>query len=417
MEDALAQNKSNERKRRTRIAEQNKEKRKSAEELEREHNRKLMKTDSSVWRILNELKVKSARAEYELFGDPLEMPFKNERERIKIFSEQFKDLTIVEAFARNYKEAAKLNKDLGNELPLAVAVGSLLNLRFNSISKAGVVFDAGVHKESFITRNNLARFDKLTNHTPKEPVQCRVVEIGKNDVIVDVFGPMMDEFILPRANEPWTQNLIQNYVPVKVKNLKLVRGGYIGQAVIPNVSEFVGEEFVIPAFVPGSQIVQNTTDNFEQFEGQDIETFITSYSATPHRGLSLVCSAKNLIKHRGNLRLKELHAQWCEQEEAWKKLSETVYAGKVTGVINSSKKCGAFVEIPELEITGMIQLKPEELVNFPAGQQIKVKLTNFDEDMFYNAAAGQYQHLPAFEIERGAIKRINIKPVLELVSE
>ena len=46
--------------------------------------------------------------------------------------------------------------------------------------------------------------------------------------------------------------------------------------------------------------------------------------------------------------------EWCGESDEWKKIAETSYEGKVTGIINSSKKCGVFVEIPSLMITGMI---------------------------------------------------------------
>lgn len=371
------------------------------------------KMDRGVWDILYPFLKKQENQETEV-EELFNYPFRSERERIRHNSVLYKDLSITEMFSEAYK--VQLNPDLGNELPAEVSIGTILPLRILSISKEnGVVFDSGVHKECFLTRNNLAHFPKFKQYLPVQPVNVRVLETTKSGVMVDIFGPMMEEFILPRIKQPWIQNQLENYVPVKVKNLHLVRGGYIGQAVIPNVSEFVGEDFVVDAFVPGSQIVQNTTDNFEQFEGQTVETFITAWTPKPgNKGMSLICSAKNLIKHRGNLRLRQLHSLWCENGVDWADFRKMSLPGRITGVINSAKKCGAFVEIPELEITGMIHAKPAELVNFKAGSEVLVHLTDFDEDKFYNDSVGQYQRLQPFEVENGAIKRINIKPIFEL---
>lgn len=413
VEDALAQNKSNQRKKQRN---NDRSKEQSPLEKERASARKLMRTDVTVWDIIRAAKKAEALREAQMYGDPLDSPWKSERERIKYNSEQFKNLTVAESFATAY--CVKIEDlELGNTLPEQLTIGSVVMLKIKSITKkGGVVFDSGVHKDNFLTRNNLAAFEHLLKFLPVGQIPAKVIEITPHGVVVDVFGAMLDEFILPIIARPWIQNKATGYTPVKVKNLKLVRGGYLGQAVIPNISEFVGEDFVVDAFVPGSQIVQNTTDNFEQFDGTDVDTFITAWTPKPgNKGMSLICSAKNLIKHRGNLRLKDIHSLWCEQGEEWYEFEKTPLEGKVTGVINSSKKCGVFVEIPDLEITGMIPTKPEELVNFRAGDEIQVNLVDFDEEQYYNESVGQYQHLPAFEIVDGAIKRVNIKPILALV--
>ena len=54
-----------------------------------------------------------------------------------------------------------------------------------------------------------------------------------------------------------------------VKDLQWTKGGFTGKAVLPNVSDFVGEDYTVDVFIPGSQIVLNITDNFEQFIGKE----------------------------------------------------------------------------------------------------------------------------------------------------
>ncbi|MDQ9825793.1 hypothetical protein RFZ44_21045, partial [Acinetobacter sp. 163] len=82
---------------------------------------------------------------------------------------------------------------------------------------------------------------------------AKVVDITPAGVVIDIIGQMVDDFIAPRANAPWKHNQLDDYEPVTVRNLKLVRGGYLGKAVIPNVSKFVGHEMTVNAFIPGSQ--------------------------------------------------------------------------------------------------------------------------------------------------------------------
>jgi hypothetical protein len=95
--------------------------------------------------------------------------------------------------------------------------------------------------------------------------------------------------------------------------------------------------------------------------------------------------------------------------------TKSTFTGIVTGVINSSKKCGVFVEIPQHHITGMVAMKPEELVNYKPGQEIIVKITGFEEEMVWNKVVQQMQHAIPYVIEDNKLKECSLKPILELV--
>lgn len=416
VDDAVAASNAKRKQKRPRIEDRKKI---SPEQAERE---RLMRVDTSVWDMINKHKVEMAKREAAREGDPLLLPFKTERERLLFNKKKYVGMTLVQAFADLAGVPIKPDIDinLGNETPTELHIGDVIKLNIASISKKnGVVFDSGCYKESFATRNNLAHFDKFSKVLPIEPVKAQVIEVGPKQTVVDIFSPLINDFILPRAARPWIQNIVRgNIEVVEVTDLHLVRGGYVGKAIIPTISEFVGQDFMVDAFIPGSQIVLNTTDDFEQFEGQTVKAFVMSYAAKPNgRGMSLVCSRKNYLKHLGNLALKDLHNQWCDAGEVWEAAAKVIYVGKITGVLNSAKKCGVFVEIPELRITGMIPTKPEELVNYKAGETIPVRIDTFDEEMVFNDVVGQMQHLPAFEIVDGAIKKVNIKPVLAEVTD
>jgi hypothetical protein len=386
------------------------------EERERAKWRALMKVDPVAQEICDRIKVKFAEKNHK---DPLEFPFKNDRERIKFTSHDLAGLSIAEAFMKTYgyKSRRKNIADLGNNVPRELSVGDDVFLNILSVSKEhGVVFDAGSYKENFATRNNLSKYHNFI--IPNYPVHARVIEKNSKLTMVDLIEPMIEGFISVRAKDPWLQNVIslKALTPIKVKDLKLVRGGYIGKAVMPNVSAFVGEDYMIDAFIPGSQIVLNATNDFEAFEGQEVDTFISSYTQKPGgRGMSLVCSRKAFLRHIGNLNLMDIHKAWCDDSDEWNIYSTQELEGIVTGVINSANKCGVFVEIPAHNITGMIQTTPEKLVDYKAGQTITVRYKTLEEDLAYNDTVGQLQHKVPFEIVEGCIKRVNIKPILEEV--
>ena len=379
--------------------------------LEREA---MMRVDLDVWDIIHKtMRASKRETAEELFAQE----YKNERERIAQNSRKYANVSVAEAFADIY--GVKISdevKEKSDVIPMDLMLGQIINLKIHSITKDGVIFDSGHYKANFSTRNNLSRYAKFKEFLPTNEIPVRVIEIHPDTVMVDIFGPMIESFIIPRVRNPWTQNKLKGYQPVKVKNLQLVRGGFLGQAVIPNVSDWVGEEYTVDAFIPGSQIVQNTTADFEKFNGSDVDTFIIAYNPKPGtNNMSLICSAKSLIKHRGNLRMMEIHKWWCDNEQNWETFSEQEFDGIVTGIINSSQKCGVFVEIPELEITGMVGVPADKLSEYHPGDSINVSIGGFDEKMVYNELAGQMQHTTPFEVVDGAIKEVNIKPILKEV--
>jgi ribosomal protein S1 len=111
----------------------------------------------------------------------------------------------------------------------------------------------------------------------------------------------------------------------------------------------------------------------------------------------------------------ELFNSWCEEGELWKDFETKTLKGTVTGVINSSKKCGVFVELPSLSMTGLVSVDAAELVNYKAGSEVEVKLTGFDEEKKFNPYTKQNEHVEPYIIEDGRLVRCNLKPVLEFV--
>lgn len=364
---------------------------------------------------------KNVRGGVEPLADFYWPEFNSDSKRIKLCSKIYKDMTITEAFAEYYNLTLKPMPEIVNQVPKDLRVGDIIPVRIRSIEKGRVVFDAGNIKTNIQSSANLYRYEKLRHFLPMDELKAIVTRVDKDKAVVDPLTPMITDWINPILKDPTIQKVIPNKetgakaTTIKVKDLQLTKGGFTGKAVIPSVSEFVGEDYVVDAFIPGSQIVLNITDNFERFIGKTVDTFIMNYMTKPgnRNETSLVCSAKEVIKFRGELNMIDLFKAWCEDNSIWKSTADMTFEGKVTGVINSAKKCGVFIEIPELEITGMVATKPEELVNYKPHMTVSVKLTGFDEETYFDYATQQVQHVLPYEIEDGVLKKCNLKPILQ----
>ena len=347
--------------------------------------------------------------------------YNSDSKRIKVFSKVYKDMTISEAFAEHYNLTFKKMPDIVNQVPKDLRVGDIITTHIRSIEKGRVVFDTGNIKANVQSGVNLYRYEKLRHFLPMDEIKAVVTRVDKDKVIIDPLKPMIEDWMLPILKDTSIQKVIPNpetgarMKPIRVKDLQLTQGGFIGKAVIPTVSDFIGEDYVMEAFIPGSQIVLNITDNFEKFNGQEVEAFVMNYMNKPYGagGMSLICSAKEVIKFRGELNMIDLFKAWCEDNNVWQSVANMTFEGKVTGVIKSTKKCGVFIEIPELEITGMVATKPEELVNYEPHMTVPVKLTGFDEETYFDYATQQVQHVIPYEIEDGVLKKCNLKPILQ----
>ena len=137
--------------------------------------------------------------------------------------------------------------------------------------------------------------------------------------------------------------------------------------------------------------------------------------------MSLICSVKEYLKYRGELIMIQMFKDWTEDNDEWKKMNEITFEGRVTGTTNVTKKydankrSGVFIEIPELNITGMVNMDDEELSNYSAGDKVLVRFDGFEEAMKYNSITQQVQHIEPYVIEDNKIKKFNIKPILKLV--
>lgn len=338
--------------------------------------------------------------------------FKNDKERIKYYSR----------LAREGQSISKLmcgiepEKDwVEPELPITPVVGGFYKA---VLTKQGnkLTIDGISAKEQIVVKNNFNRYQNMnvTNY----PVDVKVVSIDKvhQTVYIDVLQAMFESWISEIIKDKSIQYNITNPQIVTVHNLKLANGGFIGKAEVPSISQLIGEPYYVDAFIPGSQIVLNIENDFEKWNGKSVDTFIAGYTTKPGsvNQMSLICSRKALLNFSGNLTKIELYKDYCDDGKKWETFTKSTFAGIVTGVINSSKKCGVFVELPMFNITGMVNLEPERLVDFKAGEQINVRITDFEKMLEYNPTNDSLEHLEPYRIENNCLKSCILKPVLEL---
>ena len=347
-------------------------------------------------------------------GDKFQWPeFASDSERIKIYSARFKNKSVTEAFQEVYGVDLTGASEKANETPREYKVGDVIKTRLDNVAKDSVTFADVNYKGTVLCSANLYKYRKLRGGSP-EAINAVVTDVKKDRITLDPIKPMTEEWINNTVASPVLQNVLGDPRTIKVRNLQLTAGGFTGKAVIPSTSGFVGEEYTVDAFIPGSQIVLNITDDFEQFIGRDVDAFVLNYIQKGD-GMSLICSVKAYLTFLGHERLIEMFNRWCEDSPKWEKYSKAVHGGVVTGVINSSKKCGVFVEVPDLNITGMVKVAPEELVNYKPGLDVAVRLSSFDEETFYNKEVGQVQHVDPYIIEDGVLMKCNLKPILVFV--
>ena len=336
-----------------------------------------------------------------------------DRERIKDNSRKYKDIPVVDAFSKAYKKRFKKVNEIANTVPDDVKIGSVLKVDILSVSKGHTVFDAGNLKEPIASTVDLWKFPVFKKFLPSEPIDVVVVDKRMGTLYVDPILPIMrkwEESIVDTKK----QYSITTDESVEVSDLQWVPGGFIGKIDVPQITEFTGQKFQVDAFIPGSQIVLNIERDFDKWVGKTVRAFITNPISGGQNGKrSVICSVKKYLENKGDIFKINLFKSWTENGEIWKANEKVVYDGVVTGVIHSSKKCGVFVELPSVNITGLVAADAEILSEFHPGDPVKVKITSFDELKRYDPMADQMKHVIPYRIENGVIMECHLKPVLE----
>ena len=331
--------------------------------------------------------------------------FTTEKARIKAYSKRYKDVPLDEAFG------VKLQHEYVEVLPTELTVGQVIPVVITK-QNDDVIIEGIATKEMLVCKNNFKRYKNMQVSN----VTVNAIVTGKDKtrstVTIDILQQMYTEWVNKVLEDKTVQYDVKNPKVISVRNLKLSNGGFIGQAEVPVISEFIGEPYYTNAFIPGSQIVLNIENDFSQWNGKTVDTFVAG-NVYRNGQLSLICSRKDLLMFSGSLAKIEWYNDYCLQGKKWSSLKKNTFSGIVTGVINSNKKCGVFVELPLFNITTLVNAEADKLVNYKANQDIAVRITDFEQMLEEDPNTGNTVHSEPYKIENGLLKSCILKPVFE----
>lgn len=337
--------------------------------------------------------------------DPFECPFKNDKERIRYMKDNYGHLSLAEQFAVFYGEevsnTVKKNKRINN--PVNIEIGGSYKGVVTEISKNGIVFDVAGVKEEVISKENFsdcmdAVQNYLLNH--ENELLFTVTEKKDNKYYVSVLEGYY------RSWQKQIEKAIEQRAAINVHIDSLVRGGYMCHTDIWPISELTGKTYTSAVFIPGSNIVLNIENDFERWLGKDVQAVPQKFTKFRSFGRptenSLMASRKMVLKILGMKNMYEIYTRAKLGERPDVKYVPEVFTGKVTGIINSNKKTGIFIEIEDKYITGLMPVEEANLLNYKPGDTVQVYIQEFE------CMEGKE---PFFIDRKNIIKACNLRPV------
>lgn len=344
-------------------------------------------------------------------GEDIFSGFASDKERIKYMSKAYANMSIAKSFSIFY------NVELSNELKSNRAINQVTTLEIGKIyagsiktfTKDGIVFDIPGVKDEIICRENLySSYDSISNYllTHNNKIQFEVRENKNNKFYVSVINAYYKAWV----------NMITEAIKqdkgIQVHIDSLVKGGYMCHTEISTLTYLTGVNYTHSVFIPGSHIVLNIEKDFEKWVGQDViivpQKFV-EYRKDMKTGItenSLVGSRKRVLQIYGTNNMNELYCKYILETKDGGTYHPEVLDGIVTGIINSNKKTGIFIEIKDKYITGLLPIKASQLLDYKPGDGISVYIKEFEvqdgkEPFIYN--------------KHGLIMKSNTRPVFALV--
>ena len=337
--------------------------------------------------------------------DPFECPFKNDKERIRYMKDNYGHLSLAEQFAVFYGEevsnTVKKNKRINN--PVNIEIGGSYKGIVTEISGNGIVFDVAGVKEEVISKENFsdcmdAVQNYLLNH--ENELLFTVTEKKDNKYYVSVLEGYY------RSWQKQIEKAIEQRAAINVHIDSLVRGGYMCHTDIWPISELTGKTYTSAVFIPGSNIVLNIENDFERWLDKDVQAVPQKFTKFRSFGRptenSLMASRKMVLKILGMKNMYEIYTRAKLGERPDVKYVPEVFTGKVTGIINSNKKTGIFIELEDKYITGLMPVDEANLLNYKPGDTVQVYIQEFE------CIEGKE---PFFIDRKNIIKACNLRPV------
>lgn len=309
--------------------------------------------------------------------------FRSDRQRISSVSNNYRDMSIADAFATYYgTKKTKLEDDFYNNV-VVMNLNQVYLGTIKSLEKGDITFEIPGVNELIVCQENLnAHLDALRNYAlnHNNTMYFEVREIKNDKIYVSVLNAYYKIWEWRMTQAASQRN------PVKVHINSLVKGGYSCTAKIDELNELLGTDaYVCNVFIPGSHIILNIEDDFEKWLDQDVmiipDKFVDFRVDRFNRQIekSLIGSRKKYLQMKGEQNLFELYQRHQLATKLGNGDTTIELTGKVTGIINSAKKTGVFIELEDQFITGLMPLaNASELVNYRPGEQLKVTIKEFE---------------------------------------
>lgn len=346
-------------------------------------------------------------------------PFRNDRDRIKYMSKAYKKMNLAKAFAVFYgmelPETLTKNYNINRVVEIELGgtyTGTVLNFDEDELT----LTIPGV-KEEIISLDNFnnckdAVDNYLLTHNNQLLFEVREKRNGKYYVSV-----------LNAYYNSWRSRIetaITRKEAIDVHIDSLTTGGYLCHTTINDLYALTGKEYTSSVFIPGSNIVLNIERDFERWIGETVTVIPQRLGKTVvqqptseegYRGPrivedSIICSRKAALQIKGMVNIHEIYQRYAMgQKEGITYVPET-FTGTITGVINSNKKVGFFVEIDGKYITGLAPTEASNLLNYKPGDKVTIRIKEFEVQ----------EGREPFEYNRknSTIKHCNVRPVFEI---
>lgn len=348
----------------------------------------------------------------EIFGSDEFPKFKNDKERIKYMSKAYKNINLSKAFAIFYGltiEKTVINNSTVNKV-YNLEVGEIYNGTVESITNRGITFTIPGVKSDIVCKENfndcITKIESyLLTHNNKLLFEVRKFE--NNVYTVSVINAYYKSWVSTIERAMKENNGIQVHID------ELVHGGYIAHTNIKPLCDLTGRNYTHAVFIPGSHIVLNIENDFERWIGEDViivpQKFV-DYHINYYTGeieKSLVGSRKKVLQILGNNNMFEIYQKWQLAQSHENVTFDNKFDGTVTGIINSQKKTGIFIELDNKYITGLAQIDAIDLINYKPGDKITVRIADIE--------CKENSEPFVFVKNTNYIKECNIRPVFEII--
>ena len=349
--------------------------------------------------------------------DILDSPFTDEKDRIKYITQNYSNMSIAKAFSVYYDieldNETKSNRNVNTVN--VIELGKFYTGTVKEFTKSIMTFDIPGVKEEIICKEPFATcLDSINNYllTHDNKLMFEVRQKERDKYYVSVINAYYKSWV------SMINKAIEHEDGIQVHIDELVKGGYVCHTNITTLCELTGKSYTSSVFIPGSHIVLNIERDFEKWVGEDVvivpQKFV-EFKKDLKTGLtenSLVGSRKRVLQIMG---MKNMYDIYNEYQTSLKlaKLANTdvtdvkrpVYKGTVTGIINSNKKTGIFVELDNMYITGLMPIDVNELLDYKPGDSLDVVIDEFEI---------QEGKEPFVINKKNQIIKCNIRPVFNI---